>query len=123
MIDRPGLSPTWADGGSRTSLRQPGLPWWKAVLGLLIAAGGLFSALQGWWLVTAAPGVQLSARVVDVPARLGLAGIAQRLEDAGVIRNRFGFMALAAALGGARSLKAGEYEFARGANALAIVRQ
>jgi len=78
MIERPGLSQTWADGGSQTSLPRAGVPKWKAVLGLLIAAGGLFAALEGWWLVTAAPGVQVGPRVVDIPLRLGLAGVAQR---------------------------------------------
>ena len=121
MIERPGLSQTWADGGSPASL--PRVPRWKAVVGLLIAAGGLFAALQGWWVVTAAPGVQSAPRIVEIPPRLGLSGVAQRLDEAGVIRSRLGFMALAAALGHARSLKAGEYEIPRGANSLAILRQ
>ena len=122
MIERPGLSRIWADG-RRTSLPRSTLLSWKGLLGLLVAATGLYAALQGWWLVRAAPGVQAGPRIVLIPPRLGLSGVAHRLEETGVIRNRFGFMASAAALGSARSLKAGEYEISRGANALAIIRQ
>jgi UPF0755 protein len=116
MSERPEISETWAGGGSR-----PG-PTWKTILGLALAVGGLLAALQGWWLVARAPALQTGSRVVEIPPRLGLSGVAQRLEDAGVVRSRLGFMAAAAALGRARSLKAGEYEIPQGANALAILR-
>ncbi len=123
MIERPGLSHAWADGGRRANVSRTTVLSWRGLLGLVVAATGLFAALQGWWLVAAAPALQIAPRVVLIPPRQGLAGVAHRLEEAGVVRNRYGFMALAVALGSARSLKAGEYEIARGANALAIVRQ
>lgn len=46
---------------------------------------------------------------VDIPAGTGTQAMAAQLEQAGVIRSRYAFMALKAAHGGA--LKAGEYRF------------
>jgi UPF0755 protein len=54
--------------------------------------------------------------ILEIPAHLGLADIARRLESAGVVRHRTVFTALAVLRGSARRLKAGEYEVPRGAS-------
>ena len=54
--------------------------------------------------------------VVELPPHQGAVTIAGRLGDAGVVRSRVAFLALAFARGAARSLKAGEYEVPRGAS-------
>jgi len=116
MMERPWILKTWAEGRGRRGVS------WRGGLALALALGGLFVALQGWWLVTAAPAVQAGARVIEIPPRLGLTSVARRLDEAGVIRSPLGFMLLAALRGSARSLKAGEYEIPQGANALAVLR-
>jgi UPF0755 protein len=60
-------------------------------------------------------------RTVEIPAQQGLLGIARQLEDEEVIRSRVAFVVLAGLRGTARSLKAGEYEFPRGASLLAAL--
>ena len=47
--------------------------------------------------------------------------IAARLEEAGVVRDRWSFILLALARGSARRLKAGEYEIERGARAVDVL--
>jgi len=77
-----------------------------AALGVIVLAGGAWSCLG--------PGpVAPEGDSTDVvaPAGRGLAGVARELEQAGVIRSRFLFMAAAVASGAAHRLKAGEYEF------------
>jgi UPF0755 protein len=59
--------------------------------------------------------------VVDIPAHEGLLGIADRLADAGVVRSRAAFIALSAARGSVRRLKAGEYEVPRDASTIDVV--
>jgi UPF0755 protein len=58
---------------------------------------------------------------VDIPAHEGLLGIADRLADAGVVRSRAAFIALSAARGSVRRLKAGEYEVPRDASTMDVV--
>jgi UPF0755 protein len=82
---------------------------------------GLFLASQAWWLLTPAPGVTGESRIVEIPPRLGLLAVAQRLEGMGVIRSPLGFSLLAILRGTGRTLKAGEYEVPRGADALAVL--
>ena len=59
--------------------------------------------------------------MVDIPAHEGLLGIADRLADAGVVRSRAAFIALSAARGSVRRLKAGEYEVPRDASTIDVV--
>jgi len=61
-------------------------------------------------------------RTVEVPAQQGLLDVAQILANQGVIRSRVAFIGLAILRGTARSLKAGEYEFPRGASILTTLR-
>lgn len=60
-------------------------------------------------------------RTVEIPPQQGLLDVARILADAGVIRSRPGFVALAVLRGTARLLKAGEYEIPRGATLLATL--
>jgi len=84
-------------------------------LSLLIV---LLAALAAGWALWsyAGPGPKAPAAVtaVELKKGAGVAGIADQLAEAGVIRSKPLFM-LAAKLGGS-TLKAGEYEFASGAS-------
>lgn len=103
--------------------RTPGRP---ALRGLL--AGGL-SLLLALLVLTEAlrlfipgPAVFRAARTVEIPPEMGVLALARRLEEEGIIRNRFSFVALALLRGTARSLKAGEYEIPAGTNALRVLK-
>ncbi len=58
---------------------------------------------------------------VVLPPGAGLPGIARALDQAHLIRSRAAFMAAAVITGGARHLKAGEYEFPSGAPLAQII--
>jgi peptidoglycan lytic transglycosylase G len=93
----------------------------KTVLGLAFAGGVVFLGLEAFWLMSAAPGLRTGPRLVEIPPGLGMVAVVRRLEAAEVIQNPIGFMALAAARGTARTLKAGEYEIPQGASAIAVL--
>jgi len=61
------------------------------------------------------------SQTVEIPAMLGVLGIARHLAEQGVIRSQTAFVGLAVLRGTARSLKAGEYEVAQGASLLAVL--
>ena len=61
--------------------------------------------------------------LVDIPAHDGVLDIAGRLYAAGAIRSRVGIVLLAGVRGSSRQLKAGEYELARGASTLDVLKQ
>ena len=86
-----------------------------AVSALLAAAGG-----AGWWLYqdVSAPGPLTRSRIVVVPPRTGLSGVAALLVDNGVIRQALPFEVAARVSGKAAALLAGEYEFPAGTSAL-----
>jgi UPF0755 protein len=93
--------------------------WRSLALSLVVAvaaAGGL-----AWVALTPTPAVQAGPLVVEIPAHEGVLGIATRLADAEVIRNRYAFVALTAGRGHIRHLKAGEYEIPRDASMLDVV--
>jgi UPF0755 protein len=58
---------------------------------------------------------------VEIPAALGVLGIARHLAEQGVIRSQAAFVGLAVLRGTARSLKAGEYEVPQGASLLTVL--
>ncbi len=93
---------------------------WRAalavVLVLVVCAGA-----AGWWGYRAfeQPGPSNETVLVVIPAGVGVAGIAQRLQQAGVIERRFIFE-VGARLLHRRSLRAGEYEIPAHASARAI---
>jgi peptidoglycan lytic transglycosylase G len=62
--------------------------------------------------------VRQHAVVVEIPAHEGTVEIARQLESADVIADRWSFLALTAARGSLRALKAGEYEIPQGATPL-----
>ena len=79
------------------------------VLAAVLIAGGVI--VWGYRSFTA-PGPLAEERVVLVPKGAGLKRIAAILGDTGVIEHPLVFMAGAAATGGGRAIKAGEYAFA-----------
>ena len=86
-----------------------------ALVGLAGAAG------LAWLAVTPTPAVQAGPLIVEIPAHEGALGIATRLAQAEVVPSRVAFLALTAAQGSIRQLKAGEYEVPRDATTLDIV--
>ncbi len=93
-------------------------PWLTIGLALAVAGAGLI----GWLVLTPTPALRAGARVVEIPAHAGLVGIADRLVAAEVIRSRAAFVGLAFARGSSRRLRAGEYEVARSASTLDVLR-
>ncbi len=77
--------------------------FFKFLLLLLAIAGGV---LAYWLVVPAGPTVET---FVDIPSGTGSEAMAAQLEQAGVIRSRYGFELLRVVKGGA--LKAGVYRF------------
>jgi UPF0755 protein len=75
----------------------------------------LLLALGGAAFLVYAPLSPPGETFVDLPSGTGSAAMAQKLQDAHVIRNRYAFLLLRAWKGG--RLKAGEYRFADSANA------
>jgi peptidoglycan lytic transglycosylase G len=88
---------------------------------LLVLVGLAAAASLAWLALTPTPAVQAGPLVVEIPAHEGVLGIASRLAEADVVRNRFAFLALTAGRGRIRHLKAGEYEIPRDASMLDIL--
>ena len=86
-----------------------------ALIGLALLALAAFEAGRA---IVPPPALQDGPRSVEIPPQQGLLGVAQLLGEAGVIRSRLAFVALALLRGTARSLKAGEYEIPQGASLL-----
>ncbi len=116
MMERPRFLKTWAEPPHRPGFALRAILVLALVLCLLVG-------VEGWLVLTAAPGLQAGPRVVEIPAHRGLFEVARLLDDAGVIRSPVGFSLLAALHGSARSLKAGEYQVPRGANTFAVLYQ
>lgn len=89
------------------------------LLALLVVAAAVVAGLET--LVPTGP-MRHGPAVVDIPAHEGTFEIAERLEAIGAIRSRWTFLALAAARGSIRTLKAGEYELPQGATSLTALR-
>jgi UPF0755 protein len=88
-------------------------------LGLLAAA----ATAVGWRITTPTATAATAPTVVEIPAQGGALGIARRLAASGVVRSAPEFLALSVARGSVRSLKAGEYEFPRGATTVTALAQ
>ncbi len=100
--------------------KTPPLPVQALVLYLSLLVGGAFL----WYVLDAPVGSKGEApRIVWVRPQTGALTIARALKDAGVIRSRFAFLAVAVARGRHRHLLAGEYEFAPGLALIEIVRR
>jgi len=74
-------------------------------------------------VLTPADALDSGPVLVEIPAHDGVLDIAGRLYKAGAIRSRVGFVLLAGVRGSSRQLKAGEYELARGASTLDVLKQ
>lgn len=66
--------------------------------------------------------LQAGSRVVEIPPAIGLYGMARLLRDSEVIRGPLTFVVLTLLRGSARALRAGEYEFPKGASLVTVVR-
>lgn len=86
---------------------------------LLLALLALIETLRAF---IPAPAVLHASRTVEITPQMGVLAIARHLEDEGVIRSRFSFIALALLRGTIRSLKAGEYEIPPGTNSLRVLK-
>jgi peptidoglycan lytic transglycosylase G len=90
---------------------------WRIVLvalGLLMA----LLAFEAGQALIPPPSLRRGPLTVEVAPQQGLLEVAGALADAGVIRSRVVFVALAVLRGTARTLKAGEYEIPQGASLL-----
>jgi UPF0755 protein len=83
----------------------------KSLLAAVILVGAV--AGGGYWVYreAAAPGPSAEAHPIVIPPRAGVSGIAERLEQDGVIRNKFVFEVAAKFSGHGGALQSGEYEF------------
>jgi peptidoglycan lytic transglycosylase G len=72
------------------------------------------------FVVSPAPSLKQGPVIVEIPAHVGVTGVAARLREAGVIRSAWAFLAAATARGEVRRLKAGEYEFPREASTFTV---
>jgi UPF0755 protein len=88
-----------------------------AVCLALLAVGAIAVAVA----VRPPAALEQGSRTVEVPATVGLLGIARQLAAQGVIRSQAVFIGLATLRGTARTLKAGEYEVPQGAPLLAVL--
>jgi UPF0755 protein len=92
-----------------------------------VALGGAIVLLavflvQAWLTLLPASALQQGPKVVEIPHRLSVFDIAQRLKSSGVIRSRPTFLLLTTLRGSVRSLRAGEYEFPQGASTLLVLK-
>src|SRR5712692_2142317 len=117
MMERPRFLKTWAEPP-----RRPGFAL-RTVLVLALILAMLFTVVESWLVVTAAPGLRTGPRVVEIPPHRGLFEVARLLDEAGVIRSPVGFSLLAMLRGSARSLKAGEYQIPQGASTFTVLWQ
>src|SRR5437016_258501 len=92
------------------------LAWCLITAGIVIAGVGG----AGYWLYRDAEsrGPLSEAHTVVVPARSGVAAIAELLADQGVVRNKLAFELVAKLSGRGAVLKPGEYEIPPGASTM-----
>jgi UPF0755 protein len=92
-----------------------------------VAAGIFVLAVTGLWLFSELRNPYISAPnaevFVDVPRGAASSSIAQRLQDAGLLRSRLPFLLYLRWSGLARDLKAGEYRFSAPATPVEIARR
>lgn len=91
-----------------------------AILSLAVFGASTWDWTRTW---LDAPGGHTTEIIADLPKGTSLAGIAARLQDAGVIERPMLFRAVALVSGNARRLKAGEYAFPPAASPRMILRQ
>ncbi len=92
------------------------------LLALALTAVGVRTYLQSDATLLPETGTG-SQTIVYIKPKTGVQEIAQALREAGVIRSRWAFLALAYLQGSLTRLHAGEYEFTRGMSILEILRK
>ena len=90
------------------------------LLAFLLGAAAL--AAGAAFLESPTPALRGGPLVIEIPPYAGVMTIARRLRDDGAVRSAWALVALGAARGSARRLKAGEYEFPRDASTLTVLR-
>ena len=95
----------------------------RVVAGTLCALAVVALTVEAWRVLTPTAALRAGLRVVEIPPRAGLRGIAARLRRDDVIRSPAGFIALSVLRGQARRLRPGEYEFPQGAATPAVLAQ
>ena len=94
----------------------------RAFLAVAAAIAAVFVVLGGVAAFGPGPAARSGAVTeVQLPRGVGVAGVAEALKSAGVIRSALVFQVLARATGAARSLKAGEYAIPSRAPVLAVL--
>lgn len=94
----------------------------RAFLAVAAAIAAVFVVLGGVAAFGPGPAARSGAVTeVQLPRGAGVAGVAEALKSAGVIRSALVFQVLARATGAARSLKAGEYAIPSRAPVLAVL--
>jgi UPF0755 protein len=97
----------------------------KLILTALVLV--ILLALGGWWeygrMTRPHRGFSGGEVFVDLPAGTGVAGIAERLADAGVVPDTWTFRLAARLSGSDRRLKAGEYRFAEAASPVDVIKR
>lgn len=101
------------DENGKLPIRRVAIIFVWTLLGLAVLSGAAWHWTQNW---LDAPGPHKSEIVTDLPKGASLAGIAERLQQAGAIDQPILFRAAAILSGTARRLKAGEYAFAPAAS-------
>src|SRR5262245_17449002 len=94
---------------------------WRTIGGAILALAVAALAVEAWRVLTPTAALRAGPLVVEIPPHAGLREIARELRAAEVIRSPAGFIALSMLRGEARRLKAGEYEFPRGAATPAVL--
>jgi UPF0755 protein len=93
------------------------------LFGLAVIAAGALAAWTYHRVTTPYRGFTGTERFVQIPPGAGVAGIAARLADAGVIPDPVTFRVAARVTGADRRLQAGEYRFADPASPLDVLRR
>jgi UPF0755 protein len=89
---------------------------------LIVAVGAVLAGSVVWGLVHEPfKGYSTAEQFVEIPSGATTTEIAQRLVDAGVVRNALLFRAAMFSSGRARTLKAGEYRFADAMSAVQVI--
>jgi len=105
---------------------SPKAPRPKLNARFLLLAG--FSAIsitfvvQAWLAFLPTRALQAAPRVVEIPRHLPVVEVAKLLKEAEVIPSQTTFLLLTALRGSLKTLKAGEYEFPRGASTVQILK-
>ena len=101
------------------------LAFFRMLIGCFVTAVVIVGAVAGigYWTYqdVTMPGPLTAAETVVIPPHTGISGISELLAEQGVIRRALTFKLAAELTGRGAALKAGEYEFPVGANAVQVM--